>query len=281
MPIYKLKDRKHSIVTSKPIEYVNNRWQADGKPIGDWTLSQIQFKDSDGYYKTPLPNGTLAVQDVDDNGNPIKHTLIGSNTKIPKKGTPGRQKIINKVNKETAEKYWKQAPIMRHATDSIANIYNINPALLKDRLNKEGFTNDAIQENNKNTKNKDKINNASNYSKLHQLNLLDFSNEHTQDLYGLDDGYYYIERGDVVPTIETNYKDHYFINKFGRRTHAVHGETVNDGINLTAATLKYFKDKASEDFPNSSRIFLDEAAGVYYNRGSQGGKHYMKNKYNK
>ena len=50
------------------------------------------FKDSDGYYKVKLSNGTLAVQDVDDNGKPINHTYIGSNTKIPKKGSSERQK---------------------------------------------------------------------------------------------------------------------------------------------------------------------------------------------
>lgn len=260
MPKYILKNKKRTLSTTKPIYYKNGHWIADGKRIGNWTLSQLQFKDSDGYYKTPLPNGTLAVQDVDKNGNPIKTNYIGGN----------KQEVRNK--------YWEQAPIMNHVIDSISNIYNLNPNVLKHRLNEEGFTDNAIAEHNKNVKNKTNNRNSSNYSKLHQINSLDFSDEHTQDLYGLDDGFYYIERGDVVPTKETNYNDHYFTNKFGRKTHAVHGKTVNDNFNLTAATLKFMRDKASKDFPNASRIFLDEAAGIYYNRGITGGKKYMKNK---
>lgn len=45
-----------------------------------------------------------------------------------------------------------------------------------------------------------------------------------------------------------------------------------------AATLKYFRDKAEQDFPGANRIFLDEAAGIYFNRGAVGGKKYLKNK---
>lgn len=170
---------------------------------------------------------------------------------------------------------------MRHAIDSISNIYGISLIILKHRLNEEGYVDDKINKNNNiilyNDKNKKLSRNYSNYKNLHELSgMYDGTN-----LYGLDDVYTYIEQGDVVPTINTNYFDHYFTNEKGRKTHAVTGETTNDNINLTAATLKYFRDKAAKDFPKSSRIFLDEAAGIYYNRGQQGGKTYMKKKYNK
>lgn len=165
---------------------------------------------------------------------------------------------------------------MKHATDSIAEIYGINPKLLRHRLNKEGFTDHAIRENNKSYKKGNRS--ASNYDMLHKLNQLDFSDEHTQDYYGLDDGFYYIERGEAVPTPETNYDDHYFHNSEGRRTHAVHGETTEDGISLMGATLKMFRNKAEKDWPNADRRFLDEAASIYYNRGAAGGKRYLKKK---
>lgn len=248
---------KFSLKSGKTLEYKNGKWYYDGKLRSTKNFTLV---DVDGYSKSLIPDGSLAVKDVDKKGTPIKPSYIGGTTK------------------QARDKYWEQAPIMRHAVDSISNIYNLNPNVLKHRLNEEGFTDNAIAEHNKNVKNKANNRNSSNYSKLHQINSLDFSDEHTQDLYGLDDGFYYIERGDVVPTKETNYNDHYFTNKHGRKTHAVSGETTKDNIDLTAATLKFMRDKAAKDFPNASRIFLDEAAGIYYNRGTTGGKKYMKSK---
>lgn len=277
MPIYKLKNKRYSIKTNKPIQYVNGKWLADGKRIGSWTLGQIQFKDSDGYYKTPLPNGGLAVQDVDNNGNPIKHVFIGSNTKISKKGTPGRQNIIDKVNNETAEKYWKQAPIIRHAVDSIAERYNINPKLLRDRLNKEGFTQKSIKINNeKEDSNSYKALNTNYpwYGENNNLSSPGFIG------FGLDDVADFINQG-KVKLINENWTDSYNINEHNREVHSADGLSNADNIGITAATLKYFRDKAAKDFPKASRTFLDEAAGMYYNRGEQGGKTYMKKKYNK
>lgn len=34
MPVYKLKNKRYSIKTNKPIQYINGKWLADGKPIG-------------------------------------------------------------------------------------------------------------------------------------------------------------------------------------------------------------------------------------------------------
>lgn len=273
MPIYKLKNGKGHLATAKPIKYVNGKWQADGKYIGNWTLSQLQIKGSDGYYRTPLPNGTLAVQDVDRNGKPIKHIFIGSNTKIPKKGTPGRQQIVDEVNAETASKYWEQAPIMRHAVDSIANRYNINPALLRNRLDKEGFTQESIRiNNNKEDSHSYKALN-SNYSWGNGKNQMSpgFSG------FGLDDVASLIAQG-KVKLINENWGDSYNTNEHGRIVHTADGESNADNIGITAATLKYFRNKAKQDFPKAPRLSLDEAAGIYYNRGENGGKKYMKNK---
>lgn len=235
------------------------------------------FKDSDGYYKVKLPNGTLAVQDVDDNGNPIKHTYIGSNTKIPKKGSSERQKIIDKVNAETSSMYWKQNPIMRHATDSIAKRYNINPELLRNRLDKEGFTQTSIKLNNKKQ-------DAHSYNALNTNYPLHYKNGSVVSPgfanFGLDDVADYIAQG-KVKLINEDWSDSYNTNENNRTVHTADGESNADNIGITAATLKYFREQAAKDFPNLSRKSLDEAAGIYYNRGIQGGRTFIKKNKNK
>lgn len=244
---------KFNLKSGKTLEYKNGKWYYDGKLRSTRNFTLI---DTDGYRKSLVADGSLAVQDVDKNGKPIKSTYIGGTTQ------------------KAREKYWEQAPIMRHAVDSIANVYGISPKVLRDRLDKEGYTDEQIRHNNNTLGNTETNRRYSNYSKLHERGgLYEGTNR-----YGLDDVFTYIEQGDVVPTSDTNYFDYYFTNEHGRKTHAVSGETTKDNIDLTAATLKFMRDKASKDFPNASRIFLDEAAGVYYNRGAIGGKKYMKSK---
>lgn len=248
---------KFSLKSGKTLEYKNGKWYYDGKLRSTKNFTLI---DVDGYSKSLMPDGSLAVKDVDKKGTPIKPSYIGGTTK------------------QARDKYWEQAPIMRHAVDSIANVYGISPKVLRNRLDKEGYTDEQIHHNNNtlgNTETDRETNRSySNYSKLHERGGL----YEGTSRYGLDDVFTYIEQGDVVPTPDTNYSDHYFINEHGRKTHAVSGETTKDNIDLTAATLKFMRDKAAKDFPNASRIFLDEAAGVYYNRGTTGGKKYMKSK---
>ena len=244
--------RKFSLKSGKTLEYKNGKWYYDGKLRSTKNFSLV---DADGYHKALMPDGTLAVQDVDSKGNPIKSTYIG--------GTPS----------EARSKYWEQAPIMRHATDSIAKIYGINPSVLRSRLDKEGYTDDAIRHHNHNLKYNLGARKLSNFSELNRPSGGDDGTSY----YGLDDVFTYIKQGDVVP-INTNYHDYKFVNEKGRTTHAVSGERTKDNISLMAATLKYFRDKAEQDFPGANRIFLDEAAGIYFNRGAAGGKKYLKSK---
>ena len=244
--------RKFSLKSGKTLEYKNGKWYYDGKlrNIKNFTLVDV-----DGYSKSLMPDGTLAVKDVDKKGNPIKSTYIG--------GKPS----------EARSKYWEQAPIMRHATDSIARVYGINPSILRNRLDREGYTDDAIYNHNWSVKAGKEDRDYSNYSILNEMS----SFKEGTSKYGLDDVFTYIKQGNVVP-IKTNYFDYNFTNEKGRTTNAVTGETTVDNISLMAATLKYFRDKAAQDFPGASRIFLDEAAGIYFNRGAVGGKKYLKNK---
>lgn len=244
--------RKFSLKSGKTLEYKNGKWYYDGKLRSTKNFSLV---DADGYSKALMPDGTLAVQDVDSKGNPIKPTYIG--------GKPS----------EARSKYWEQAPIMRHATDSIAKIYGINPSILRSRLDREGYTDNAIRTHNWELKYGKEYRTYSNYS---QLNALSNADDGTSK-YGLDDVFTYIKQGDVTP-INTNYHDYNFTNEKGRTTNAVTGERTKDNISLMAATLKYFRDKAAQDFPGANRMFLDEAAGIYFNRGAAGGKKYLKSK---
>lgn len=247
MPTYKLKNSKRSITTTKPIEYINGHWFADGKRIGNWTLSQIQYKDSDGYYKTPMPDGSLAVQDVDDKGNPNKHGYIGGTTN------------------ESRATYWKEYPIMRHATDSIANQYDISPSILRSRLNHEGFVDDAIRRNNNGAI-------SGNYDELNGASILTgFSG------FGLDDVGTFIKEGKVKIKNEKYYTSDNK-NEHDRDVVSTDGITTKDNIGLVAATLQYMRSQAKKDFPGASRRTLDEAADIYYNRGITGGRNYMKKK---
>lgn len=212
----------------------------------------VIFVDSDGYTKRDMFDGSYAVQDVDKNGNPIQSEYIGGNTK------------------QARQKYWDQAPIVRHAVDSIADVYGINPQILKDRLDKEGFVDFAIKDQNKYSKFSGR--GHSNYSQL-----IDPSYSYSGFLtFGLDDVATLIEEGKVKPTKETGYHDMEATNEKGREVHSASGPTNLDNISLMAATLKYFRDEASRDFPKATRQSLDKAAGIYYNRGIAGGRKYIK-----
>lgn len=225
------------------------------------------FLDNDGYYKKLLNNGSLAVQDVDNNGNPIKHERIGSKTKIPKKGTVPkavRDSIKDMVNAETRSKYWQTSPIVRHAVDSIANIYDIDSSMLYNRLDFEGYTDAATKYNNTGK-------NASGYNQLNHNLMPPIKNDSIVSPgfahYGLDDSYTMIKDGRVKP-INVNYTDSYNINEHNRKVHTADGKSVIDNISLQAATLKHFRDLAAKRFPNASRDSLNNLAIKYYNAGA-------------
>lgn len=263
--------KKINIKGGTVLEYKNNVWHRNGRPLTRKSLQFLTIKDTDGYYKKLTPTGGLAVQDVDNNNNSIKINYIGGNTQ------------------ESRDKYWAQAPIIRHAVDSVAKHYNINPAILKDRMNNEGFVDQAIKANNfayLNSKKELKenpsaykvndfdkiIRSESNYNKLNSANYNGGFNE-----FGTDDVATMINEGKVKLINEKWYpKDNE--NEHKRPVLTANGYNNFDNIGLTAATLKYFRNKAAKDFPKFSRKFLDEAAIIYYNHGEYGGRKIMKNR---
>lgn len=243
---------KKTLTDGSTLEYNNGKWYIGGKEY----KGNITVKDSDGYYKRAMPDGTLAVQDVDSNGNPIKHGYIGG------------------TREETQKKYWEQAPIIRHAVDSIAGEYGINPTILRDRLNAEGFTDAVIKDSNFYILDKKEIPEGvrSDYS---LLNGDGYNNGFLK--FGLDDTADYLFEGKVSP-INERWEDEYNENEHGREVHSANGMIVKESMGLSAMMLKYMRDKAAEDYPGASGRFLDKAAGEYYNRGETGGRKYMKNK---
>lgn len=251
---------KYTLKNGKTLEFKNNRWYYNGKPTNKTHI----ILDTDGYYKQVMPDGTLAVKDYDENGKPNKITYIGGTTK------------------ESRDKYWQQAPIARHAVDSIANSYGINPGILRTRLDVEGYTDRAIKFNNNYalSYNKDKhiaddglnLRKSSNYEGLLTADYNDGFN-----YFGLDDIASLIDEGKVQPINEEWYPIENE-NEKGRIILSTNGYSNLDNIGLTAATLKYLRNEVAKDFPKANRTFLDEAAGIYYNRGVAGGRSYLKSR---
>lgn len=218
--------------------------QPDGKVVR--TVNKYKMLDGkNGNYT--YKNG--AVQDVDKNGKPIKSVYIGGK------------------KQEARDKFWKQAPIMQHAVDSIAQAYKINPAILRKRLDIEGFTDAAIRYHNSALPSRE-------YSNYENLNGNYMGPNIGFEAFGLDDFQDYMNDGKIKLIRESWYPTENQ-NEQKRWVNSASGITIADNIGMTAATLKYFRDLAKRDFPNASEAFLDFAAGAYYNRGAAGGKKYM------
>lgn len=175
--------------------------------------------------------------------------------------------MIGGPTAEARSKYWSQEPVMSHAVDSIAERYNIDPMSLRYRLDREGFTDIHIQKRNSIIK--------ANKQVKRGYDLLN-DNAPPGEVLGLDDARDYIdsnkvrlmnEQWDIAPD---------FTNEKGRITHPVDPKTNSDAIGIVAAHLKYFKDSAKEDFPNSSEYDLNRYSNAYYNRGRGGGRRWVR-----
>ena len=185
-----------------------------------------------------------------------------------------RDRYIGGTPEQARARYWKQDPEMYIITDSIANEYDINPNLLRARLDAEGFTDDRINDINHLVK-------RNNKEVIYDWTGSNFANRQSVPkdaimLYGLDDMGTYINNGDAK-LINENWGTGDFTNEKGRHTVAASGYTHKDNIGILASGLRMFRDKAKEDFPNASESDLDRYASAYYNRGAAGGKQWVKN----
>ena len=202
---------------------------------------------------------------------------------IPYNGTPVKDKATHVSyiggDRDAARKaYWEEAPIIKAATDSIAGRYGINPELLRNRLNKEGFTDHAIA-------NYNAINiyvpQESRDAMRHKVLSYNFINrdatiDDATSSFGLDDAATYINSG-LASLINERWQDTEFKNEKGRETHPASGITGKDNMGIMAAVIKGFRNQAAKDFPNATSEELDNYANIYYNRGITGGRNYINN----
>jgi len=190
-----------------------------------------------------------------------------------------KNRYIGGTPEQSRNQYWRQDPEMYIITDSIANEYNLNGDLLRARLNAEGFTDariDAINSYIKAGLSPQELNSVldrntgEGYANREQAPI------YSTKYYGLDDMGDYLDKG-RASLINERWGDWYVTNEHGRQTHAAAGNTVKDNIGLMASGLRMFRDKAKQDFPNTSESDLDRYAAAYYNRGAAGGKQWVKN----
>ena len=142
---------------------------------------------------------------------------------------------IGGTTKQARDSFFKKMPNVSQFVDSIARKYNITPGLLKHRLAKEGFVDQAIKEYNHNS------------NKTRQQN---FNNEILSDTtyegfksFGLDDGYEYLTKRKKGFKDNVEWYDTENVNEKGRKVKSITGKTVRDNIILQAAILEHFKDE--------------------------------------
>lgn len=198
--------------------------------------------------------------------------LVGAAPFIKKKN------YIGGTPSQTRQAYWDTDNEMYLLTDSVARAYDINPELLRSRLDAEGFTDERVRD----------INYEYDVARGREIRDTPFRAVLGQELFnsdtmpyvagsefGLDDVATYINDG-RVKLINENWGDGQFRNEKGRWTNIASGYKYSDNIGIMAATLKSMRDQAKKDFPKASDKDLDRYAAAYYNRGFTGGKKYAK-----
>ena len=220
-----------------------------------------------------------------DNGNYLKAKRLAEQTnKIPLSyigGTPNQARA----------KFWRQEPVLQHAVDSVAKRYGVDPEVVKYRLNHEGFVDHNIQNRNKAIKSDNQNSIPRGYRILNDF----VPNGAGVSEFGLDDYGTYLEEGKIQLTGKQLYErpngfeymtPQYYVgfsrdgqaytNEKGRQTNPATGWDNATNFGMVAAGLKYFKDRAKEDFPNASNEDLNRYALAYFNRGETGGRKWVK-----
>lgn len=182
--------------------------------------------------------------------------------------TPKKRSYIGGTPSEARDTFWKQDKVMSDAVDSIADRYGISSAALKNRLNHEGFVDNAIR----------RLNGEDKYHPAQSGKNLLYSDKYDGfGHFGTDDVGSFIKNGDVKLINENWYSDD-AENEYGRPTVYANGATVADNIGIVAATLAAFKKEAKEKYPNFTDHQAEVYANIRYNRGKTGASNYFKKK---
>lgn len=178
---------------------------------------------------------------------------------------------IGGTTEQARRTYWRQEPVMRHAVDSVAGRYGINPMLLANRMEHEGFVDAQIKDRNSLVKKRQTRGISRGYEIIHE------PSERGAGLtqFGTDDGATYINSGQAR-LINERWTDENNTNEQGRKIHSSNGLTVVDNMGIQASLLKMYRDQAKKDFPGRTEAEYDSMAAAYYNRGRGGGRSYVK-----
>jgi len=182
-----------------------------------------------------------------------------------------KPRYIGGDKQEVRDKFWKYDKETAKAVEQIASNYGISADLLKDRLDQEGFTDNRINSLNDYVLGKSDDYKYG-YDYLYNISPYDAGYKY----YGLDNVPSMINEGKINPK-DSYWKNtglHY--NERGEPVYPATGISNIDNIQLIAAALQYFKNKAKKDFPNVSGTNLDRYASAYYNRGEGNGKYWGK-----
>lgn len=175
------------------------------------------------------------------------------------------------TTEQTRRKYWQEEPVMRHAVDSVAGRYGINPMLLANRMEWEGFVDNQIKDRNSLIKRKQPQGIARGYEILHDAPGI----EQGYNEFGTDDSKTYINKRQAR-LINERWSPYKRPNDNGRVVQNAAGLTTVDNMGIQASLLKMFRDQAKKDFPGKSEAEYDSMAAAYYNRGRGGGRNYVK-----
>lgn len=248
------------------------------------TWDELTLPEQAAMMKVAVKNGIYNLQDIKAKYNEFAMGGDKEDLKTPSLSEAKRMGVMVGVTpfvrqkdyiggstSEARDKYWQTDNEMRMLTDSVASQYQINPDLLRTRMDNEGYTDARIKEINKDVK--EGANRALTGEALfHSTSLPYVAGEE----FGLDDVGTYINEG-TVNLINENWGDGQFLNEHGRWTNMAMGHNYSDNVGIMAATLKGLRELAKKDFPHASDADLDRYASAYYNRGIKGGREWVKN----
>lgn len=246
--------------------------------------NELTLPEQAAMMKVAVKNGIYNLQDIKAKYNEFAMGGDKEDLKIPSLSEAKRMGVmvgitpfvrqkdyIGGSTSEARDKYWQTDNEMRMLTDSVASQYQINPDLLRTRMDNEGYTDARIKEINKDVK-EGANRTLTGEALFHSTSLPYVAGEE----FGLDDVGTYINEG-TVNLINENWGDGQFLNEHGRWTNMAMGHNYSDNVGIMAATLKGLRELAKKDFPHASDADLDRYASAYYNRGIKGGREWVKN----
>ena len=199
---------------------------------GDWGIT------------TYLDSGAveLDTREEDDPENRYKYRYADNAKRVYIGGNPN----------VTRQEYFNRDKELTDAIKAAASKHGISANTLASRIAKEGPIDEAIKN----------YNNTNGYFQRGRL---------VGPIWGLDDMGTMISSGTIKidPEMVVN-TDHEFQNEKGRTTYSVDSDNYLDGVELTAAALKYYKDEMRKRYPKASDETLEQYATAAFNMGISG-----------